>query len=174
MAKISVTPSGLGPYAQVGDREIPQRYEMTWTPGDDEPELAARLVFEVIDGVPQCRGVHIESTQHGREIRRADLDLPLEDYLELATVTVGLLPGTTWSQGQQFEIDMSTDPFRRTVQRARRTAHRRGLSDEQLREAAELYRTTEHAPTQAVADRFGIPHRTASYWIRRAKDRGML
>jgi hypothetical protein len=172
MAKISVTSSGLVPSARVGDRDIPQRYEMTWIPDEGESGIVARLVFEVREGTPECRGVYLESTEHGRQIRRVDLDVPLEDYLVFATVTVGL-PGP-YIQGQRREVDVSTDPFRRTVERSRRTARRRGPSDDQLREAAVLYQATNHAPTQAVADRFGIKHRTASLWISRAREKGML
>lgn len=173
MARINVTASLLGPSVRVGDRDVPQRYEMVWTPGDDETGPAARFVFEVIGGVPQCRGVHLESTERGREIRRADLDLPLEHYLELATISVGLLPGASITNGERVEIDLA-DPYRRQVQQARRTNLRHGPSDDELRQAVTVYEATAHAPTQAVADKFGIAHRTASLWIKRAREAGML
>lgn len=46
---------------------------------------------------------------------------------------------------------------------------KRGPSDEQLLEALALYRSTPHAPTEAVAKHYGIAHRTASLWIKRAQ-----
>jgi hypothetical protein len=161
-------------YVKVGDQEIPQRYELFAKPSDDDGRPSFRLVFEVVDGVPQCRGAYIESTDHGREVRRVDLDFPLEDYLEWATQVVGQLGNRQLTQGQHFEIDRSTDPFLRAVRSVRRTGRRRGPSDDQLREAVEVYKAADHAPTQAVADRFGIAHRTASLWMTRARQTGML
>ncbi len=120
--------------------------------------------------MPQCRGVHLDSTEHGREVRRADLDFPLEDHLEWATQVVAQLSQPV----RPTEIDLTFDPYLRTIRQARRTSRRRGPSDEQLREAVEVYRSAEHAPTQAVADRFGIAHRTASLWITRARQKGFL
>jgi hypothetical protein len=170
--KVSVV-SESGPFAQVGDREIPRRYEMVWTPDEDEPRPAVRLVFEVIDGAPQCRGVHFESTEHGREIRRVDLDFPLEDYLAWATATVGQLAHGGY-RGEHFEVDLSADPFLRAVRQSRRSMRRRGPSDKQLREAVEVYRAAGRAPTQAVAERFDIAPRTASLWMTRAREKGLM
>jgi hypothetical protein len=159
-----------GRRVQVGDKRLPPTYEMHATPAEDETRPALVLLFEVVDGVPQCRDVHMTSTEHGREIRRADLDFPLEDHVEWATQVVAQL-----SQPKRpTEIDLTGDPFLRSIQQARRTARRRGPSVEQLREAAEVYRSAGHAPTQAVADRFGIAHRTASGWITRARKQGFV
>jgi hypothetical protein len=163
--------------AQVGDRLLPQRYELVFEPEEDEERPGARFVFEVLDGTAQCREVHLISSDHGREIRRTDLRQPLEDYLEYATLSVAqpvkstrLEPGKT-----VMELDQSgLDSFRRVVQSTRRQVSRRGPGEAELREAAELYAATKHAPTEAVAAKFGIAHRTASLWIKRARELGYL
>jgi hypothetical protein len=162
---------GSGRYVQVGDKRLPQTYEMHWTPDGDENRPALRMLFQIVDGVPQCRGVHVDATEHGREVRRTDLDFPIEAHLELATQVVAQLGHTRTTE---FVLDRTSDPFLRTIRQARRTSLRRGPSDEQLREAADVYRSTEHAPTQAVADHFDIAHRTASGWIGLARKKGFL
>ena len=88
-------------------------------------------------------------------------------------------PARGGRRGEDGKLTMTLDSrgidgFRRTVQHARRTTRRRGPSDDQLREAAEVYRSAEHAPTQAVAEHFDVAHRTASLWIKRARERGYL
>jgi hypothetical protein len=171
----SVTSSGLVPPAQIAGRHLPQRYEMVWTPDDDEPGPAVRIVFEVLDGVPQTREIHYEATSHGREIRRTHLDFPVEDYLVEATRLVGQLAEMgTITQGQPFVVDLASDPFRREIQRVRAAQRRRGPTDAQLREAAALYTKTEQAPVVAVGERFGIERRTASKWIKLAREKGFL
>jgi hypothetical protein len=104
-----------------------------------EPGPTVRYVFEVLDGVPQCRELYLVATEHGREIRRADLRIPLEEYLELATLTVA--QPLKESRRKDGKVLMKLDPsgieaFRRTVQSERRTALRRGPGERQLREAA--------------------------------------
>jgi hypothetical protein len=168
--------------ARVGDRDLPQRYEMHFEPKDDEPGPALRMVFEILGGVPQCREVHLVSSEHGREIRRTDLrSIALEDHLELATLSVAQPVRDTRREGEVgvgrlvITLDASgLDEYRRTVQSARRTAQRRGPGEPELREAAEVYQSADRAPTVAVAQRFGIKHRTASLWIARARKLGYL
>jgi hypothetical protein len=164
--------------AQVGDRMLPQRYEFVMEPEEDEERPGLRLVFEVLDGVPRCRELHLISSDHGREVRRTDLRLPIEDYLEYATTYVAQPVKSTRLEPDMtavMELDQSgLDSFRRVVQSSRRQVSRRGPGETELREAAELYAATKHAPTEAVAARFGIAHRTASLWISRAKKLGYL
>lgn len=66
------------------------------------------------------------------------------------------------------------DVFRAGLRQARRTPRRRGPSDDDLRQAAEVYQAADHAPTEAVSVHFEIAHRTASLWIKRAREKGFL
>ena len=175
--KVSVSGHLSAQRAQVGDRMLPKLYELHAEPNDDEPRPGLTLEFEVIDGVPQCRGLHLVSTEHGREVRRGDLRIALEDHLEWATLAVAqpVLGGRREGGAFVMTLDPSgLDAYRGTVQSARRTAQRRGPGEPELREAAEIYQSADHAPTVAVAERFGIKHRTASLWIARARKLGYL
>lgn len=177
MYKLNVTGHFEARRARVADRLLPRRYELTAEPNPDEPGPALRLIFEVRGGVPQCVGLHLDSTEHGREIRRADLRIPLEDHLEWATQAVAQPvrdirrePGRT-----VFELDSTgLDVFRSGLRRVRRVAARRGPGEAELREAAEVYTRAGATPTVAVAEHFGIAHRTASLWISRARKAGYL
>jgi hypothetical protein len=161
---------------EVGDLTLPKQYELVFEPAGDEPGPALRLVFGVVDGVPQCREVHLVSSEHGREVRRTDLrSIALEDHLETATLTVAQPVAEGRREDGKFVMTLDQsglDGYRRTVQSARRTAQRRGPGEPELREAAEIYQSTDHPPTVAVAERFGIKHRTASLWIARARKLG--
>jgi hypothetical protein len=175
--QITVSDPGHPREQVVGDRLLPEDYEVDGVPTDDDPRPAYHLTFKVIDGVPQCREVRVTSTDHGREVRRSDLQFAIEDYLEWATLSLAQPVASTAREDGRLVMTLDPrglDAFRSMVRRARRTTHRRGPSDEQLREAAGVYRAADHAPTQAVADRFEIAHRTASLWIKRAREKGML
>ena len=59
------------------------------------------------------------------------------------------------------------------VKRARRNT-RRQLSDDKLPAVAEIYRANPKRPTAAVAEHFGLPLRTASLYVKRAREAGVL
>ncbi len=62
----------------------------------------------------------------------------------------------------------------KVVQRAR-SASRQVITEETIREVARVYRANAtRRPTQAVAKAFGVQHRTASKYVRRARDIGLL
>lgn len=178
--KISVAGHFRHPRVQVGDRDLPATFEVEGVPDADDPRPAVSLAFEVVDGVPQCREIRFTRTDHGREVRRSDLEnVAVEYLLEVATVSVGMpVAGTERDDdGGRLVInldDRGLDVFRSGVRKGRRSAYRRGPSDEELRQAAEVYRSAERAPTETVSERFGIALRTASLWIKRARELGYL
>ena len=61
----------------------------------------------------------------------------------------------------------------KSVGRARRNT-RRQISDEKLAEVVEVYRANPALPTAAVAERFGLALRTASLYVKRAREAGLL
>jgi hypothetical protein len=167
-----------GPRVRVDGWVLPRKFEIVGAPteGDDQPSV--RVVWEVLnDGTPECSEFHMVRSEGGREIRRSDLQgIRMEDWLEWAAQSV-VAPDPDWDGDVSVEIDPRTGlrpGFLKFLRKARRREMQRGPSDDQLREAAEICGSGTHAPTQAVADRFGIGHRTASLWIRRAKDRGYI
>ena len=61
----------------------------------------------------------------------------------------------------------------KSVSRARRNT-RRQIPDEKLSEVADVYRANPTRPTAAVAERFGLALRTASLYVKRAREAGLL
>jgi hypothetical protein len=56
-----------------------------------------------------------------------------------------------------------------------RAARRVKITDALLREVATVYRANVNdKPTEAVAEHFGRQHRTATHYIKRARERGFL
>lgn len=148
------------------------------TPDEGERRPGMEIYWEVIDGVPRCREVRFIRSPHGREVLRSDFEgLHLETWLE--DVTTAMLRQPKWSQGSDGSWSYTHDDsrnteLRRLVRGARRAASNRGPNDDQLQAAAATYISADRAPTQAVAEQFGIAHRTASLWIKRAREKGYL
>lgn len=178
--KITTQPVGRSKRIAVGkDWVLPERYALDAVPNADETGPALRMVFEVIDGVPQCRELRLVSTDSGRELQQADLRrIPLEYQIEWAAMQVATAPGATHRrQAGVTYIDLDDadwDDFLAEVRTARRKVRRSGPTSVELREAATIYQSAEHAPTAAVAEHFEIAHRTASLWISRARKLGYL
>jgi len=141
------------------------------------PELHLR--FEMRGGIPQCREVFLQSHPEGREIRAADLPsaADLELYTEISCQMVALhvtedLPGggvTAAHSGSQPDLEVVA----KGVKRVRKNT-RRQLSDDRLPEVAGVYRANPARPAAAVAEHFGIAQRTASLYVKRAREAGLL
>jgi hypothetical protein len=175
--KVSVSGHFSARKVQVGDRMLPERYELHAEPNDDELRPGLTMVFEVIGGVPQCRELRLVSSEHGREVLRTDLRVPVEDHLEYATLAVAQPVRYTERKDGSFVMELDPaglDVFRGIVQSARRTTRRRGPTDAELLEVAKAYQAADRAPTAAVAEKYGIGHRTASLWVSKARKLGYL
>jgi len=157
---------------------VPERFELHWTFTDDdagEPELHA--VFEVIDGVPQCREYKVICPPGGRQLMSGDFrDIRIDDLVEFAFGRMGQPieeehDGIVVSRMSNRESDLYLSAG--VVARARRNARRKGPTDRELEKVAEICRANPGAHTKAVAAHFGIAHRTASLWVRRAREHGI-
>ncbi len=157
----------------VGDRVLPP-IELTVT-DDEGVRPTAWVRVETIDGTPQVREVRLSSVTGGDEVRAADLRaLRLDDLLELATGAAGLV--VTLDVGEVVTAEGPGDERTtvRQVREARRRA-RRKVTDELLREVAEVYGdNSEGAPVQAVSEHFDVALRTATWYVRQARDAGYL
>lgn len=160
-------------------RVLPAEFDLEVSYEDGSPDLV--LGFEARAGVPQCRRVELRSTQAGREIRSSDLrKVKLEDMLEFAVVSVATV---VEKEGQEGEAVIRTRPARTETERrgtlirmrmVRREARRR-VSDEMLRQIAQVYRDNiGGTPTAAVAEHTGRAHRTAALYIKQAREAGFL
>ncbi len=136
------------------------------------------MTFAIRDGVPQCREVRISSGEGGRAVRTADLRaVRVDDFTDVASVLVsehwlGTEGGVVSTVTTNRQVD--ADAAFKTIARARRDSRRR-VTDDLLRKVAEVYRG--HAgphPTKAVAEHFGVKHRTAGDYVRAARDKHFL
>lgn len=163
-------PLGVDPwgYTTAGDGELPRRFEV-WFGGD----VAHVAAFEVRDGRPVCVAAGAQATT-GR-VQTADLRaVRIQDMLDHALRVLSQpagLPGA-WAIAHPWAAE--EPEFRRARTEVAKAASRR-VSDDQLREVARVYEANiDGAPTQTVADTFGISLRTASNWVKRATDSGFI
>ena len=66
-------------WVKVGDRWVPRRI-VVQSPMPDQPDL--RMTIEVRQGIPVYTEVTLQARSDGPDIRRKDLDIPLDDWLE--------------------------------------------------------------------------------------------
>ena len=140
------------------------------------------LVFEVRDGRPQCREVHVLVTEKGHEVTvSAFAGIRIDDALEMAIKHL--------FTGYSGEID---DPSHRRMQqddsktmryalsavqetRSARAARKVKITDAMLRDVAEVYRANlSNRPTAAVAEHVGMEHRTGAIYVKQTRERGFL
>lgn len=167
----------LGPKVRIGDRLVPDRALVRF-PGDGaQPSL--ELDLRVIDGVPQCRGLRIESVEGGREIRSLDLGaIRLREWVDdvfaqFASRVVGT-DGRTVTAVFEVGPDAALGALS-AFENARKGRGARSITPEMLERAAAVYR--EHftdRPIQAVASAFGVSERSASGYITKARAAGLL
>ncbi len=183
-----------GDWHPIGDR-------LVWSPivaiGELSPgEVELRLGVEMRDGVPEVRDVAFRSMGTGRPVQAGDMRIKLDDLVEdavaLAAVVQSVGPAS-WRDTPFGRRELAAHPelyeevpMRPTVddQEHRVTAKavarararpRRKVTDDLLREVAEVYRTNvDDRPTQAIRERFGMPRSTAALYVRRARDAGHL
>jgi hypothetical protein len=155
---------------------LPGRFVACFPDDRGGPELHLR--FEMRDGVPQCREVFLQSEPDGREIRQVDVkSVDVERFLEIACQMIALHMVEQYPAGGVDAVMSHREPdlaaVAKSVSRARRNT-RRQIPDEKLSEVADVYRANPSRPTAAVAERFGLALRTASLYVKRAREAGLL
>ena len=165
--------------APVGQMQMPARFTLYLFDHDSGgPNID--LTWEVRGGVPECVDVHITRSEGGHEIRVSGLaGVRIEDCLERA---VWWLMWPRVDGGGEPELPDKTHWFdfgraREAVTQTRsaRAARKVKITDDVLREVADVYRDNiSDKPTEAVAEHFGKQHRTAALYIKRARERGFL
>lgn len=152
-------------YVAVGAVYLPPSFTAHYTEDDaGAPDVA--ITFEVRDGVPVCREVRITATDDGHEVRHSGIvGVRIEDALDQAIKNL-LLPDRDKPGAVRAAVRES---------QAVRSSRRVVITEAMLREVAEIYRSNiGHGPTQAVADHFGKEHRTATLYVKRARESGLL
>jgi hypothetical protein len=122
--------------------------------------------------------VLLRSLPDGREVRQSDVrSADVEQFLEVACQMVALHVTEEHGAGAVSAAHSGApgdvSHVARSVARARRNT-RRQIPDSKLPEVAEVYRANPDRPTAAVAEQFGIALRTASLYVRRARNAGLL
>jgi hypothetical protein len=156
---------------------MPPTFTLTVSADDGRPVLAAD--FEVRGGAPECRAVHLVSTEDGREVRAGDLsEVNVAKLLKYAAASVGMPYEVTgsgdsavvrsWKPSSAEELQGTVDAVSTT--RKGRRGRPRFLTDDMLREVAAVYRAAgRDKPTEAVRRHFGVEHRTAARYVKRAR-----
>jgi hypothetical protein len=162
--------------AQVGQVQMPSRFEsqLVEQPNGD-PDVS--FVFEVRNGAPECREVHILATDDGHEVQGISLTkVRIQDVLErtiqlliLGAPSIGPDGSVDWPRAFPTEDDQR-EAVRST--RVARSARKVKITDDLLREVAGIYRAyVKDNPTQAIADHLDKSHRTAGVYVKAARDR---
>jgi hypothetical protein len=136
------------------------------------------MTWHIRDGAPECTEVRIAAVEGGHEIRVSGLaglrisdclDFVIKSMLSQKRIKGGGIKAPAWfsfSAGSREAIEQT---------RAARASRKTKITDDLLREVADVYRlNVSDKPTAAVAEHFGREHRTAALYIKRARDRGFL
>lgn len=165
-----------GPHERFGEHVVPKELEVTFPSDSERPSL--HMLLRVDDGAATCRELRVTAKEGGRGVLPADLKaVRLNEWIEdLFTVAAMKAVSEETSPGEYKVTFYPPDEKVAAVamRGARRRGARRKLTDAFLDEVAEVHRSAGRAPTQAVADHFGVQHRTASLYIARARERGKL
>lgn len=162
---------------RVGGRAFPGAFEVTSDSNPPWPDM--RASFELAeDGAYECRSFALTAVEGGRQITRADLRaVTIEDLLETGVALVGAVVIDEPDGTVRIEPATAEGEWRETVRAARQARSRRKLKVDAafLRETAEVYAShTGRAPVQHVADHFGKSLRTASWYVKQARQAGLL
>jgi hypothetical protein len=171
-----------------GDRVLHD--DGSWAPKEftyvEMPEDASRPYYVVeceygdADLKPRIIAVHTIQRSPERDVRVSDLrQISLEDALEDAWVHV-VQGGVTIPEDGKVSVQQLTDSLPRGVSRSTfrglRAGTRSRVTDERLQLVADTYRAAqgEGAPTKAVGRTLDVAPSTASLWVKRARDAGLL
>jgi hypothetical protein len=171
----------------VEDVELPRSIELT-TYGGAEPDM--HVTVELRDGSPVLTGLSWTSGAGQNEIRQKHLRQT--DVAKLVTDLVvstmkrqddSALPPLPTDEAHDVMVKMLRErkqlakqaevAARRFVERQRLPRERRVMTDEFLRNVAEVYRANiDAAPTKAVGATFGVQPRMASKYVDKARQKG--
>ncbi len=166
----------VGPREQFGDHVVPKELDVTFPSDSESPRLEMRLAME--DGAATCRELRIVAKEGKRGVLPGDIRaVRLNEWIEDLFVAVAARTSVEETDPGNYRVSFS-DPDVRITAEAMRNARRRGarrkVTDPFLAEVATVHQAARRAPTRAVADHFGVQHRTASLYIARARERGLL
>ena len=166
----------IGPPERFGEHVVPKELSVTFPNDSESPRLEMLLQME--DGAATCRELRLIAKEGQRGVLPSDLRaIRLNEWIEDLFAVVAMKASSEETTPGNYLVTF-TPPDPRVAAEAMRNARRRGarrkLTDAFLDEVADVHRSASRAPTQAVADHFGVKHRTASLYIARAREQGLL
>lgn len=160
------------------DRIVPRRFVVSVT---YEPQSLPQIevVVELRHGVPQCRALTVRSTDEGHEVLSRHLRaVKVEDWITTGVAMAATYVVSSDEHGMHTRDAQSNEEQVEATIRQLRDARRRPRrgTDNRLREVAEVYRASivTGTPTAEVAAHFDVAHRTATLYVKQARDRGFL
>ena len=161
-----------GEYMVAGDRWLPTWMEFETDGHDDEPNQYCRV--EIIDDAPRLvelgwrvRGNRSEIRQ--THLRNTQVSMIVDVLYAMAVIEVRDGKGVADLGEEGSEQDSKIREFLYAMRTERR------LTTADYKRAAQVYRDNFHgAPTQAVADAFGVRHRRAGGIVKECRNRGFL
>ncbi len=159
------------------DRLVPKTFDVVVDDQESQGPLL-QASFAVLDGVPQCRELLIQSVKGGREVRGIDFRrLSVENLFEQALVDIATPYRGAAGEGSTRGGAPGKEDVQETVRQVRvvRRESRRTVNDDLLKQVAEVYRANvKDSPTRAVAAHFGKAHRTGALYVKQAREVGLL
>jgi transposase-like protein len=158
----------LGRPVIVDEWAFPRQVEVTFEGEGDAPDLAAR--FEYGSAGPTCVSLSVNAKPGGRPVTNADQQwINVDALAEMAFARVAWLPTPDGASHVLRAGDAKVEAEAADVVRQSR-------KDDRLVRVARVYLTAypKGAPRVVVAETLDVSRRTANYWIKQARDEGLI
>ena len=158
----------------------PREFTYVEMPSDaTAPYFVMECEYSPHDLVPRIMTIQVIQRDPSREVRSTDLrHIHLKDALEQAWLKVTYRPVKV-RDADASPADMvspaTVEQDKRKTLRGLRSQNRRKITTNVHQEVAKIWLAdTTGAPTKAVGDHFGLADSTASLYVKRARDEGLL
>jgi hypothetical protein len=158
----------------------PREFTYVEMPSDaTTPYFVLECEYSAHDLVPRIMSFQLIQRDPSREVRSTDLrNVHLEDALEQAWLKVTNRPATVTENGAspaEMVSSATVEQDKRRTLHGLRSQNRRKVTPNLNQKVAEIWLAdTTGAPTKAVRDHFGLAPSTASLYVKRARDAGLL
>jgi hypothetical protein len=141
--------------------------------GGSGPDMFVRV--ELRNGSPQIVELSFTSERHQNEVRQKHLRAVDVDRLATDLLAWWIADQFTGPKASHEEYERAELVAIKFLEQQRLPREYRVITDDFLKSVAEIYRMNiEHAPTKAVARKFGVKDRMASTYVQKARKAGHL
>ncbi len=170
-----------GDYLRWGDWAVPRRVGALLEADGKELQGTLRASFEMRNGVPECTSLVIELKEGKRPVRQSDLEMLPELAPPLGRIAVrALLQGARRYDDEKQAVrppgaDTACEAQMAEAVLSARLGHGRELDEaERLLEVARVFLSHDETPLRAVENRFHVSTPTASRWVNKARQAGLV